>query len=165
MSETCIIRRVRRTDVAALFALMGEMAEYERQLERFTATEDGLAAELFADAPLIHGVIAEQDSRPVGFATWTLSLTTFDCRRAMFVEDVFVTAARRGIGIGYMLFRHMAREAVAQGCARMDWHVLDWNEPALRFYARLGATPPAGGWMARQLTGDALAALAGASAP
>ena len=144
-----------------LVALLREMAEYEQLLGHFTATEDALAAALFADAPLVHAVIAESGGRAAGFAIWTFSFHTFRCSRVLFVEDVFVVADRRRTGIGYALFRHMAREALAQNCARMDWHVLEWNEPALRFYDRLGAKPPPIGWVARQLDGGALAELAG----
>ncbi len=164
MSEGRGIRPVKRKDVPALLALLREMAEYERLLDRFTATEGALAAALFSDAPLLHGVIAETDGGDAGFAIWTFSFHTFRCQRVLFVEDVFVREAARGAGIGYALFRHMAREAVAQGCARMDWHVLEWNALALRFYDRLGATEPPVHWVARQLTGDALVALAGNAA-
>ncbi len=143
-----------------LRALLRDMAEYERLLDNFTATEGALATALFADPPRIHAVIAEGGGHAVGFAIWTFSFHTFRCRRVLFVEDVFVAEAERGGGIGYALFRHMAREALAQDCARMDWHVLDWNEPALRFYDRLGARAPRVAWLARELTGDALAALA-----
>lgn len=145
-----------------LLSLAREMAEYERLLEHFTATEGALAEALFADAPVVHGVIAEAAGRPVGYAAWTISFSTFHCRCGLFVEDIFVVADQRGSGVGYALFRHMAREAVARNCWRMDWRVLDWNEPALRFYERLGATPVSVGWLARQLTGDTLTALAGA---
>ncbi len=141
------------------------MAEYERLLDRFTATETTLAEALFAGVPLIFAVIAEAERRPIGFAIWTFSFHTFRCQRVLFVEDVFVTETERGNGVGYMLFRHLAGEAVAQGCARMDWHVLDWNALALRFYDRIGATEPSVNWVARQLAGDALAALAGTGAP
>ncbi len=128
--------------------------------DRFTATETTLASALFAEVPLIWAVIAEAEGRAIGFAVWTYSFQTFRCQRVLFVEDIFVTAAERGTGVGYALFRRLAREALAQGCARMDWHVLDWNELALRFYERLGAKPPGVTWVARQLSGRALAALA-----
>ncbi|MBO0712397.1 MAG: GNAT family N-acetyltransferase [Acetobacteraceae bacterium] len=137
------------------------MADYERLLHRFTATENALAQALFAHCPLAYAVLAEIDEVAVGFAIWTYSFQTFRCDRVLFVEDVFVNETERGHGIGYALFRHLAREAREQGCERMEWRVLDWNEPALRFYDRLGAKPPPAGWVGRELSADALKALAG----
>ncbi len=155
-----MIRPATRADVPALLALLRAMAEYERLTAHFAATEDALAAALFGDAPVLHAAVAEQGGQAVGFANWTISFTTFRCQRVLFVEDVFVTADMRGTGIGYALFRYMARAAQAQGCRRMDWHVLDWNDTALRYYDRLGATKPSTDWVVRQLDGDALARLA-----
>lgn len=160
MTEACTVRPVERADIPAVLAMLREMAEYERLLDSFAATEEAMAGELFADAPQTHAAIAEIEGLPVGFAIWMFFFHTFSCQRGLFVEDVFVREAERGGGIGYALFRHMAREALARGCVRMEWHVLDWNDLALRFYDRLGATPPPRSWVARQLTGDALAALA-----
>ncbi len=156
-----MIRPATRDDVPALLGLLREMAEYERLLDRFTATEAALSPALFAEPPLAHAALAEADGRPVGFAIWTFTFGTFRCERGLFVEDVFVTAALRGSGIGYALFRHMAREGVAQACALMEWRVLDWNKLALDFYDRLGAAAPTTKWVARQLSGDRLRALAG----
>ncbi len=160
-----MIRPATRADLPVLLAMLREMAEYERLAQHFTATQDALAAALFADAPLAHAVLAEADGRAVGFAIWTFSFHTFRCQRVLFVEDVFVCANARATGFGYALFQFMAREAVTRGCARMDWHVLDWNDLALRFYDRLGATAPRVGWVARQLAGEALTRLAGAATP
>ncbi len=157
-----MIRPATRADVPTLLVLLRDMADYERLADHFTATEEALTGALFDDA-LVHAVLAEQGGRAIGCAIWSISFTTFHCQRVLFVEDVFVTAERRGTGIGFALFRHMARIASAQGCQRMDWHVFDWNETALRFYDRLGATAPSAGWVARQLDGEALARLAGSA--
>ena len=160
-----MIRPAASADVPVLHAMLREMAEYERLSQHFTAMEVALADALFADGPVAHAALAEDAGRAVGFAIWTFSFHTFRCQRVLFVEDVFVRAGYRGAGFGYALFRFMARQAVVQGCARMDWHVLDWNDLALRFYDRLGATAPRVGWVARQLAGDALTTLADAGTP
>jgi len=161
VSASCRIRPARRADLPTLFALLRQMADYERLLHRFTATETALAAALFTPCPLAHAVLAERGDVAVGLAIWTYSFQTFRCDRVLFVEDVFVIESERGNGTGYALFRHLAGEALEQGCERMEWRVLDWNEPALRFYDRLGAKPPPAGWVRRELSADALQALAG----
>ena len=96
---------------------------------------------------------------PAGFAVWFYSFSTFLGRPSLHVEDVFVEPAARGRGIGRAIFRDLARRALAAGCGRMEWSVLDWNAPSIAFYRSLGAEPRPG-WTLQRLTGDALAALA-----
>jgi GNAT superfamily N-acetyltransferase len=95
----------------------------------------------------------------VGFAVWFYSFSTFLGRPSLYVEDVFVEPALRGKGIGKAIFANLAARALAQGCGRMEWSVLDWNAPSIAFYRAIGARPREG-WTLQQLTGDALSALA-----
>jgi GNAT superfamily N-acetyltransferase len=114
---------------------------------------------LFEEPRRAEALIAEWDGRPVGFAVWYYSFSTFLGRPSLYVEDVFVEPAMRGKGIGKAVFAHLARRALAEGCGRMEWSVLDWNAPSIAFYRSLGAKPREG-WTLQQLTGDALSALA-----
>jgi GNAT superfamily N-acetyltransferase len=147
-------------DAPAMIALLREMAEYERLDKHFSATPDRLAAALFGAPPDIFAVLAEREGRAVGLGVWTFSFRTFQCERDLFVEDIFVTRSERRSGLGLTLMRHMAREARRQGCRKMVWHVLPDNAPALAFYAKLGATLPHVRWVNRELSGQALVALA-----
>ncbi len=145
--------------MAAVLRFVRQLADYERLADRVRATEEELHAALFGTPPRAHALIAELAGAPVGFAVWFYSFSTFEGRASLYVEDVFVVPERRGQGIGRAIFRDLARRAVGQGCARMDWAVLDWNQSAIDFYRSIGALPVAG-WTVQRLTGDALAALA-----
>jgi GNAT superfamily N-acetyltransferase len=136
------------------------LAEYEKLLHEVEATEAHFARALFGDPPRCHALFAERDGEAVGFALWFYNFSTFAGRHGLYVEDVFVLPAHRGKGIGRAIFGELARRAVAQGCARMEWLVLNWNEPAIRFYRALGACPM-DEWTVQRLTGDALRAVAG----
>ncbi len=139
------IRPAAPADAALILALVGELAEYERLAHEVDATEARLAAALFAENPRVFCAIAEWDGAPAGFALWFYSFSTFRGRHGIHLEDVFVRPALRGRGIGM---------------ARLEWGVLDWNEPARAFYRRLGAVAM-DGWTKNRLDGPALAALAG----
>lgn len=149
-------------DEAALLALIRGLAEYERLAHEVVATEELLREQLFGARPPAEAVIARVAGEPVGFALFFTSFSTFVGRAGLFLEDLFVLPAWRGHGIGTRLFRHVARIAVARQSGRMEWSVLDWNEPALRFYRSLGAQPM-GDWTMQRLTGEALV-RAGSSA-
>jgi GNAT superfamily N-acetyltransferase len=118
-----------------------------------------LDAALFGSAPACHAAIAELDGTPVGFALWFFNFSTWEGRRGLYLEDLYVDPAARGHGAGLALIRHCARIAVAEGCGRFEWSVLDWNEPAIRFYRALGARP-LDEWTIQRLDGEALSALA-----
>jgi GNAT superfamily N-acetyltransferase len=146
-------------DVPEVLRLIRALAEYERLLDQARATEADLHAALFGPHPGIHVVLAELDRATVGFGLWFATFSTFTGRRGFYIEDVFVEAAHRGRGIGRAIFAHIARRAVAEGCARIEWAVLNWNEPALRFYRAIGAEP-LDQWTRQRLSGASLAALA-----
>ena len=140
-----------------------ELADYERSADKVVATEADLAAALRATPPAMEAVIAEDDGAPLGFALFFHNYSTWTGFRGLYLEDLYVTPEARGRGVGKALLAHVAAIAVARRCARFEWSVLDWNEPAIGFYQSLGARPM-DEWTVYRLEGGALAALAG-SAP
>jgi GNAT superfamily N-acetyltransferase len=156
---TPLIRPARPADVPAILRLIRGLAEYERMLPEVTATEPQLHESLFAPQPRAHAVIAEIDNTPIGLALFYYTLNSFKLRPNIFLEDLFVDPAHRGTGAGYALMRHLAQRAVAENCVRIEWRVLNWNQPSIDFYHRIGSKPIAD-WHTLQLGGNALAALA-----
>ena len=153
------IRPAAPADAALVLALVRELAEYERLSDEVDATEAMIAAALFGSNPRAFCDIAEWDGEAAGFALWFYSFSTFRGRHGIYLEDLFVRPAHRGRGIGRALFAGLARRCVAEGLPRLEWSVLDWNEPALGFYRRLGAES-LDGWTVHRLSGAALQALA-----
>ena len=148
-------------DLDLVLRFIRALAEYERLTHEVKADAATLGRFLFEEPRRAEALIAEWDGRPVGFAVWYYSFSTFLGRPSLYVEDVFVEPAMRGKGIGKAVFAHLAARALAQGCGRMEWSVLDWNAPSIAFYRGLGAKPREG-WTLQQLTGEALSALAAA---
>ena len=146
-------------DLHLVLRFIRALAEYERLAHEVRADEATLGAFLFGTPRRAEALVAEWNGTPVGFAVWYYSFSTFLGRPSLYVEDVFVEPAMRGRGIGKAVFAHLASRAVAQGCGRMEWSVLDWNAPSIAFYRSLGAQPREG-WTLQQLTGEALSALA-----
>lgn len=142
-----------------LLNLIKALAEYERMSDQVVATEARLHDSLFGERPVAESVIAYLGAQPVGFALWFYNYSTFLGRSGLYLEDLFVLPEHRARGIGKALLRHLARVAVARGCGRMEWSVLDWNEPAIGFYRSLGARAM-DQWTVYRLTGDGLARLA-----
>ena len=138
------------------------LADYEKMADEVVATEAGLREALFGPRPDAEVVIAYADSEPAGFALFFHNFSTFVGRRGLYLEDLFVKPSWRGHGVGKGLLMHLARLAVERGCGRFEWSVLDWNEPAIRFYESLGARPMAG-WTIFRVTGEALARLGASS--
>ena len=154
-----MIRDAVPADVPLIASLIRELAEYEKLGDQVQPNEAKLADHLFGDRPYCECLIAEDAAGPVGFALFFYSYSTFGVCPKLYLEDLFVRPAARGAGHGRQLLEALARRAVERGCGRMEWNVLDWNEPAIGFYRRLGAGP-VGGWTVYQLTGEALAKLA-----
>jgi GNAT superfamily N-acetyltransferase len=138
--------------------LIRELAEYENLAHEVRATEAQLHATLFVPRPAAEVVIAEHEGRPVGFAVFFASYSTWEAASGLYLEDLFVRPEARGKGIGRELLEHVARVAVARGWARLEWRVLDWNEPSIAFYKRLGAEP-LDDWTVFRVTGDRLKRL------
>ena len=158
------LRPARADDVPLVLALVRELAEYERAPDECRATEAALGETLFGPAPQAEVVIAEWAGEPAGFALFFHNYSTWEARRGLYLEDLFVRPAFRGRGVGRALLEHLARVAVARGCGRFEWSVLDWNEPAIGFYEALGARAMRE-WTVMRVDGDALRALAGGGPP
>jgi GNAT superfamily N-acetyltransferase len=153
------LREARPEDVATVLRLVRALAEYERLLHEVTATEADFSRALFGAVPRGHAILAWVGRDAVGLAIWYYTFSTFTCTPDLFLEDIFVEPAYRGQGIGLAMLRDLARRARAQNCRRMEWRVLNWNQPAIDFYRRIGARPMRD-WTVQQLEGAALAALA-----
>jgi len=153
-----MIRTAAITDVPVIRAMIRELADYERALPEAQATEEQLREALFGANPALFGLVAEDDStgEPVGFALWFLNFSTWRGTHGIYLEDLYVSPASRGGGHGKALLLELARIAVERGYSRMEWSVLDWNEPSINFYKSLGAVPM-DGWTTYRLTDGALA--------
>ena len=154
------IRPATAADAPVIASLVRELAEYERMSDEVVATEAHVRESLFGSQPRAEAVLAYVGQEAVGFALWFHNYSTFLGKPGLYLEDLFVVPEWRGHGVGRGLLVHLARIAVARGCGRMEWAVLDWNEPAIGFYRKLGATVMED-WRICRLTGDTLAALGG----
>ena len=157
------IRSATPADVPRVLAFIKELAEYERLSHEVVADDALLSAALFgpgANAEALLGeIVGESGVEPIAFAVFCHNFSTFLGRKGLYLEDLFVRPAHRGGGYGKAMLVHLAGLAVARGCGRFEWAVLDWNQPAIRFYEALGAKPNAD-WTVYRLDGTALAALA-----
>ena len=149
--------------VPDLLALIRALADYEHLAGQVAATVEGLREGLFAAPPAADAVFATIDGRKIGYAIWFPTFSTFLGRRGIYLEDLFVVPEWRGQGVGRALLAHVARVALARGEGRMEWAVLNWNEPAIEFYRRLGARPMHG-WTVYRLDGQALKNCGGVTA-
>ena len=146
-------------DVPVIVGLIRALAIYERLEHEMVATEDDIHHSLFGPRPYAEVILAREDSDTVGYALFFHNYSTFRGRPGIYLEDLFVRPERRGHGYGRALLVALARLAVERGCARYEWSVLDWNEPAIGFYRRMGAEVMEE-WRICRVTGDALARLA-----
>ena len=153
------IRDAVPADAATILRFITELAIYEKAEHEVEATVDLLTASLFGPGSISRAVICEVDGAPVGFAIWFYNYSTWQARQGLYLEDLYVTPEHRGSGAGKMLLKHLARIAIAEGCGRFEWSVLDWNEPAIRVYEAIGAEPLSE-WTRYRLTGQELEALA-----
>ena len=153
------LRPANPSDISEILALIRELAEYEREPEAAVATEEDLLRDGFGAVPRFHVVIAEWDGAVAAMAFYFFNYSTWQGRAGLYLEDIFVRPAFRGHGIGRALMAHLAAEAVRSGCGRLVLQVLDWNEPAIGFYERVGAKPM-GEWLTMRLEGEDLCRLA-----
>jgi diamine N-acetyltransferase len=153
------LRDATPADAATIAALVRDLAEYERLGHEAQATASDFEVALFGPTPRAYAMLADMQGVSVGLALYFFNFSTFLGRHGLYVEDVFVKPACRSLGIGRAFFQALAARAVAEGCGRMEWWVLDWNEPAIKFYRGLGAQPM-DQWTVQRLAGDALRALA-----
>ena len=154
-----ILRTAKPADIPDVLRLVRGLAEYERLLEEMTATEADFAHALFGPRPLAAAMLAEFAGRAIGVAIWYYLFSTFRARPVLYLEDIFVEPAHRGRGIGFALFRRLAQIARAGNCLSMEWSVLNWNQPAIDFYRRIGARPVTD-WTLQRLDAKGIAALA-----
>jgi GNAT superfamily N-acetyltransferase len=148
-----------QNDVPLILSFIKELAEYERLATEVVATEDILAETLFGERKYAEVVFALYDDKPVGYALFFHSFSTFLGRPGLYLEDLYVRPSMRGKGIGKALLAYLARLASERRCGRLEWAVLNWNESAIGFYKSLGAQPM-DTWTVYRLTGDSLARLA-----
>jgi GNAT superfamily N-acetyltransferase len=155
-----VVRRLQPADVPRLLELIDGLADHEKLPRPDADARQRLAADAVADPPRFSTLLAEVDGTIVGYAIFFSTYSTFRAQPSLYLEDIFVLPDWRGRGAGSALFRACAAEALRQGCGRMEWQVLSWNEPSILFYERLGARH-LNGWLPFRLDGDALAALGG----
>ncbi|MGA5007095.1 MULTISPECIES: GNAT family N-acetyltransferase [Streptomyces] len=155
-----MIRTARATDVPALHAMIRDLAAYEKALDEVHVTEEQLHTALFGPHPAAFAHLAEDDTtgEPLGFALWFLNFSTWRGVHGIYLEDLYVRPEARGGGHGRALLRELARTCVERGYQRLEWSVLNWNEPSIRFYESLGARPQ-DEWTVYRLTDGALAEL------
>jgi GNAT superfamily N-acetyltransferase len=159
-----VIRRARLGDEELILDFIRRLAEYERLAHEVTADAGSLREHLFGSNPYAEVLIAESGGVPAGFALYFFTFSTFLARPSLYLEDLFVVPERRGGGIGEGLLRALAAIALERGCGRMEWSVLDWNDPALKFYEKLGAVRMSE-WTVHRLTGEALMMCARGAPP
>ncbi|SDH00128.1 Ribosomal protein S18 acetylase RimI [Paraburkholderia steynii] len=153
------IRAATPDDVGTMLALMYELAEFEKLTHLFIATEDGLRDALFGARPSAEAIVAERDGKMISYALFFHNYSTFLGRRGLYLEDLYVQPTERGTGLGSKMLRYLAALAVERQCGRFEWSVLDWNQPAIDFYQKMGATVLPD-WRVVRITGDALDQLA-----
>ena len=160
MSAAVRVRDATPADVEGIYGLIVELAEYERAPEQVTGTPELLREALFGPSVAAEAIVAETGGQMVGFALFHGTFSTWECRSGLWLEDLYVPPAHRRAGVGGLLLRRLAALALERGCARLEWNALDWNDPALRFYAKLGAKRLSE-WELHRLDGDALLNVAG----
>ena len=153
------IRPATVADVPVILQLIRDLATYERAPDEVTATEEQLIDVLFGEKPSAEVLLVFEKNVPVGFAVFFHNFSTWLGRPGLYLEDLFVRPEHRGKGYGRALLVELAKIAQKRGCGRMEWAVLDWNEPAIQFYRKLGANPM-NEWTVFRLTRDGIAKLA-----
>ncbi|PSS58337.1 GNAT family N-acetyltransferase [Pseudomonas sp. BBP2017] len=156
---TLHIRPARREDAAQILAFITELADYERARHEVIASVADIERTLFDDGAKALSLICEHDGKAIGYAVYFYSYSTWLGRNGIYLEDLYITPEQRGGGAGKQLLRHIAIEACDNDCGRLEWSVLDWNEPAIQFYRSLGAQAQ-DEWVRYRLEGDGLKAFA-----
>jgi GNAT superfamily N-acetyltransferase len=153
------IREALPEDTSLILSFIKDLANYEKLLHEVLATEETLQESIFGEHKVAEVILGEIDGEAVGFALFFHNYSTFLGRQGIYIEDLFVKPHMRGLGIGKAMFAYIALIAKKRGCGRLDWWVLDWNEPAIKFYKSLGSVPMSE-WTVYRLTGQALDDLA-----
>lgn len=153
------IRQAKPADSALILRFIKDLAVYEKAEKEVVATLADIQRSLFSEGAAAHALICEIDADPVGFAVYFFNYSTWLGKNGLYLEDLFVSPEHRGKGAGKALLRHLARVALSKDCGRFEWSVLDWNEPAIKFYQSIGAVPQPE-WVGYRLSGTALEDLA-----
>ena len=159
MKQKHTLRPATPADLAAIVGLIHELAAFEALTHLVVVTPESLAPHLFGERPAAEAVVGEVDGVVAAFALYFTNFSTFLGRPGLYLEDLYVQPAHRGMGLGKALLQHLATLAVSRGCGRFEWSVLDWNQRAIDFYQKMGATVMPD-WRICRVTGDALTALA-----
>lgn len=160
MLKNFTIRAATEADTALILTFIHGLADYEKLRHEVVATEDSLRESLFGNHRIAEVIIGEWEQTPVAFALYFHNFSTFLGQAGIYLEDLFVKPEMRGKGIGRMMLSYLARIATERNCGRLEWSVLDWNEPALRFYRSLGAELM-DEWTVHRVSGKTLEQLAG----
>lgn len=152
---TLHIRDATGADAAVILGFITELAIYEKAEHEVKASVADIERSLFDEPSPAKALICLQDGQPIGFAVYFLSYSTWQGRKGLYLEDLFVSAAHRGVGAGKRLLRHLAKIAHDSGCGRFEWSVLDWNQPAIDFYQSIGAAPQ-DEWVRYRMEGEGL---------
>jgi GNAT superfamily N-acetyltransferase len=153
------IRPAHIADAALILHFIRELAIYEKAEEEVLATEESIRSTIFADDSRVNALICENEGAAIGCAVYFFNYSTWLGKYGLFLEDLYITPEQRGIGAGKAMLKHLAGIAVDKDCGRFEWNVLDWNEPAIKFYDSLGAEPQKE-WIGYRLDGTALQELA-----
>jgi GNAT superfamily N-acetyltransferase len=159
-----ILRAAKPEDAPTLFGLIQDLAIYEKLSHQVVGNVQQLASHLGGDRPLVEAILVEQSEQALGFALFFHNYSTFLTQPGIYLEDLFVLPDHRRRGIGKALITHLAKLAVERNCGRLEWSVLDWNEPAIAFYEKMGATVLPD-WRICRTTGQALGQMAAISIP
>lgn len=158
------LKQAQKEDAQLIVAYIQELAEFEQLTHECGATPELVQEWLFSATPRAHCLLAEWEGQPAGFAVYFYNFSTFLTRPGIYVEDVFVRPAFRRKGIARSIFRHLAQKAQAEGCGRLEWSVLNWNENAITFYRSIGAIGM-NEWTIQRMSGNALEVFANESQP
>lgn len=153
------LRSPKPNEVHYIVTFIRELADYEKLLHECQITEESLRESLFCDRPHAETLLAFLDQKPIGFCLWFHNYSTFLGKPGLYLEDLYIQPEYRNQGIGKRILAKLASIALERGCGRFEWAVLDWNEPSIAFYRKIGAEPM-NDWTVQRVTGDALLALA-----
>lgn len=152
---TFVLRPAKPDDAATILRFIRELAAYERAEHEVEATEETIRSSIFGEGAVTRALMCEVNGKAAGFAVWFYNYSTWQARKGLYLEDLYVTPEFRGSGAGKLILRKLAEIAVKEGCGRFEWSVLDWNEPAIRVYKAIGAEPQ-DEWVRYRLSGKAL---------
>ena len=154
------IRSANAEDVPQIFQFICDLAEYEKALHEVKCTPQSLVGSLFGPGTVAYTLVVEENGRSIGYAIYFFNYSTWLAAKGLYLEDLYVDPEFRGKGAGIKLMKHLAKEAIAQGCRRFEWSVLDWNTPSIEFYEAIGAKS-LNKWLGYRMEGESLAKFAG----